>query len=189
MGVARGYGRPVNMPQCQIAAVQFLSLHKINRIILPFLSYFINLQQKVCSGFLFPKVVKMIEMLKYPPQLKGMHGLQTMRGDWERRKAITIKKTKKMAERSTACEKFPLHKAVFEGNLRKVSYFLRVCDVGGKDLHGKRLSYILVIEKFTEPFQLVVAKFAGEQIICVKVDCIFCVVWVYTIVFVGSIPS
>ena len=35
------------------------------------------------------------------------------------------------------CDRFPLHKAVFEGNLRKVSGCLRTCDIEERDVHGK----------------------------------------------------
>ena len=35
------------------------------------------------------------------------------------------------------CDRFPLHKAVFEGNLRKVSGCLRTCDIAERDVHGK----------------------------------------------------
>ena len=35
------------------------------------------------------------------------------------------------------CDRFPLHRAVFEGNLRKVSGCLRTCDITEKDVHGK----------------------------------------------------
>ena len=37
------------------------------------------------------------------------------------------------------CDRFPLHKAVFEGNLRKVSGCLRSCDIEERDVHGKEL--------------------------------------------------
>lgn len=42
-----------------------------------------------------------------------------------------------MTETSSACDRYPLHKAVFEGNLRKVSSLLRDHDIGERDCHGK----------------------------------------------------
>ena len=41
-----------------------------------------------------------------------------------------------MSENTSACDRYPLHKAVFEGNLRKVSSLLRDHDIGEKDCHG-----------------------------------------------------
>ena len=38
---------------------------------------------------------------------------------------------------ATTAERYPLHKAVFEGNLRKVSSCLRTCDIEEQDVHGK----------------------------------------------------
>lgn len=35
------------------------------------------------------------------------------------------------------CDRYPLHKAIFDGNLRKVSGYLRTCDIEEKDVHGK----------------------------------------------------
>lgn len=37
------------------------------------------------------------------------------------------------------CDRYPLHKAIFDGNLRKVSGYLRTCDIEEKDVHGKNL--------------------------------------------------
>jgi hypothetical protein len=42
-----------------------------------------------------------------------------------------------MTETTSACDRYPLHRAVFEGNLRKVSSLLREHDIGKKDCHGK----------------------------------------------------
>lgn len=42
-----------------------------------------------------------------------------------------------MTENHNACDRYPLHKAVFEGNLRKVSSLLRDHDIGEKDIHGR----------------------------------------------------
>ena len=42
-----------------------------------------------------------------------------------------------MTETTSACDKYPLHKAVFEGNLRKVSSLLRDHDIDQRDCHGK----------------------------------------------------
>jgi len=38
---------------------------------------------------------------------------------------------------NSLCDRFPRHKAVFEGNLRKVSGCLRTCDIEERDVHGK----------------------------------------------------
>ena len=42
-----------------------------------------------------------------------------------------------MTENHNACDRYPLHKAVFEGNLRKVSSLLRDHDIGERDIHGR----------------------------------------------------
>lgn len=47
------------------------------------------------------------------------------------------KVTLRCAVMESLCDQFPLHKAVFEGNLRKVSGCLRTCDIGERDVHGK----------------------------------------------------
>ena len=41
-----------------------------------------------------------------------------------------------MSESTSACDRYPLHRAVFEGNLRKVSSLLRDHDIGERDCHG-----------------------------------------------------
>lgn len=42
-----------------------------------------------------------------------------------------------MTEKPNDCDRYPLHKAVFEGNLRKVSILLKDHDIGERDRHGK----------------------------------------------------
>ncbi|XP_031564621.1 ankyrin repeat domain-containing protein 13C-B-like [Actinia tenebrosa] len=42
-------------------------------------------------------------------------------------------------------ERFPLHKAVYEGNLRKVSSCLRTCDIDEQDNHGNTPLHIAVL--------------------------------------------
>ena len=42
-----------------------------------------------------------------------------------------------LTKMDSLCDQFPLHKAIFEGNLRKVSGYLRTCDIGERDIHGK----------------------------------------------------
>ena len=39
------------------------------------------------------------------------------------------------------CDRYPLHKAIFDGNLRKVSGYLRTCNIEEKDVHGKNLLF------------------------------------------------
>lgn len=45
--------------------------------------------------------------------------------------------TQESFKMDSLCDRFPLHKAVFEGNLRKVSGCLRTCDIEERDVHGK----------------------------------------------------
>ena len=88
-----------------------------------------------------------------------MFGMPTISGRLGT-KSKRLQKRRNMAERSTACEKFPLHRAIFEGNLRKVSCYLRVCDVSEKDLHGKM--YLKSVKLIRTFFQLVLHDFLSS---------------------------
>ncbi|KXJ18332.1 ankyrin repeat domain-containing protein 13C-B [Exaiptasia diaphana] len=61
-------------------------------------------------------------------------------------------------------EDFPLHKAVFEGNLRKVSSCLRSCDIEEQDIHGNTPLHIAVLLGRRECVYLLLAHGATTKI-------------------------
>ncbi|CAH3134873.1 unnamed protein product [Porites lobata] len=62
------------------------------------------------------------------------------------------------------CDRFPLHKAVFEGNLRKVSSCLRTCDIGERDIHGNTPLHLAVLLGHKECVYLLLAHDAPVKV-------------------------
>ncbi|XP_048584372.1 ankyrin repeat domain-containing protein 13C [Nematostella vectensis] len=66
------------------------------------------------------------------------------------------------ADRSN--DRYPLHKAVFEGNLRKVSTALRTCDIEERDIHGNTPLHLAVILGRRECVYLLLAHAAPVKV-------------------------
>ncbi|CAH3130057.1 unnamed protein product [Pocillopora meandrina] len=62
------------------------------------------------------------------------------------------------------CDRFPLHRAVFEGNLRKVSSCLRTYDVGERDVHGNTPLHLAVLLGHRECVYLLLAHKAPVKV-------------------------
>ncbi|XP_068728183.1 ankyrin repeat domain-containing protein 13C-B-like [Montipora capricornis] len=67
-----------------------------------------------------------------------------------------------LTKMDSLCDQFPLHKAIFEGNLRKVSGYLRTCDIGERDIHGNTPLHLAVLLGRKECVYLLLAH--GAQV-------------------------
>ncbi|CAB3997813.1 ankyrin repeat domain-containing 13C-like [Paramuricea clavata] len=69
-----------------------------------------------------------------------------------------------MTETISACDRYPLHRAVFEGNLRKVSSLLRDHDIGQKDCHGNTPLHLAIMLGHKECVFLLLEKNAPVKV-------------------------
>ncbi|KAK2569535.1 Ankyrin repeat domain-containing protein 13C [Acropora cervicornis] len=62
------------------------------------------------------------------------------------------------------CDRYPLHKAIFDGNLRKVSGYLRTCNIEEKDVHGNTPLHLAVLLGRKECVYLLLAHGAPVKV-------------------------
>ncbi|XP_046841469.1 ankyrin repeat domain-containing protein 13C-B-like isoform X2 [Xenia sp. Carnegie-2017] len=69
-----------------------------------------------------------------------------------------------MSESTTVCDQYPLHRAVFEGNLRKVSSLLHDHDIDERDSHGNTPLHLAVMLGHKECVYLLLEKNATIKV-------------------------